>query len=946
VGPRALGTAKGHWPAPASTFVGRADELAALGRLLEGHRLVTVLGAPGIGKTRLALEWLHKSKAGELWPGGARFCDLSDASTADDVVRFFAKVLGVSLAGTAEASVPQLGAALASRPRTLVVLDNLEHLLDVTHPMLTAWLGEAPSAHFLVTSRERLKLDGEHVLELGPLPSSDERDDAVHLFVERARQIRAGYSVTPDERGILRELVGELDGNPLAIELAAARIRVLSPKEILARMPERFEVLVSERRGQPRRSALLEAIEESWILLSDAEREALADCAVFRGGFDLRAAEEVLTRGPNGAPPAADAPSLPAPVVDLLESLCDKSLVAIQRSGAGAPVRFVLLASIRAYALQHLDESQRTAALDRHARYCAKASAVWNVAVLGRDAPTALDELRADAENLTAAVGHLVAGPPEKGAADRALSIALALSVIFGADGPFALRASLLKEAISFADRSEGVDPELLAYALDASVLALVAVGEPVASRANAERSCALAETLGESFRGRAKSTLGLSFAMEGRVEDAARCLGESLAELRSAGDRLWEGRVLGRFAWLDWMTGKLESARDRFRLALELHRSTGDRVFEAMNGGYLAIVAHELGELVGPRRLLEHAIAEQQRLGHRRIEADLTAALGSLCHELGELDRARELQRDAFEIYRAVGHSRDQASLLCDIARVALDDGRVEDARAAFLEALPVARATENALTVAEAEAGLGAVAAGEGDLDEARACFERARASASPGSRWAAQVELLAMHLEIAEARAAFLEGDDAASKARLDRVCEVLREATVGASGGRIPFRERRIAVAALERAVRQASTWSRRAATSGPATAPGIGATDASGAEGARVLAVCRAKRTVRTPDGRTVALERHPALWRLTECFADARVCTPERALGVDELVAAGWPGERVRSDAGARRVYTALSTLRREGLRDVIVKRDQGYCFDPDVQVVFDTTTT
>jgi predicted ATPase len=912
-----------QWPIPASAFVGRHEELAALGDFVECHRLVTVLGAPGIGKTRVTLEWLRRESTKEgAFPGGVRFCDLSDTSSVEEVVRLVAKELRVALTAGVDANIGQLGAAIAGCQKTLLVLDHFEHVLEVAHPLVTAWLGQAPQAHFLLTSRERLKLEGEHVFELGPLHGSAGRDDAVALFEERAKAVGSVYPLADGDLTV-RELVDELDRNPLAIELAAARTRVLSPKEILDRMPQRFEVLVSDRRGQPRRSVLLEAIEESWNLLPDWGQAALTDCAVFRGGFDLTSAEQVL---------ALEAfPNSPS-VVDALESLCDKSLVAIRRTAVG--LRFALHASIRAYVVQCTSDPDRAgASRTRHALHFTRASEAWATELRGKDAPRALDQLRVEAENLTAALRFLWSGPATAQEANGALTIAITLASILAADGPFVMRAWALEEAISFADRT-APDPALVVEALDASVLALVAIGRPADSRANAERACAMAKSLGDTLLGRALSTLGLSFGMEGNAAEATRCLDDSLVHLRRARAPLYEGRVLGRFAWLEWMTGQLESARRRFQEALTLHRAVGDRTFEAMNSGYLAVVAHELGDLETPLTLLEHAIAEQQRLGHRRVEADLTSALGSLFHERGALDEARTLHRRALEIYRRVGHSRDHASLLADIAKVDLDEGCLNEARSALVEALPLAKATGNALTIGEAEALLGVICAHQGKLDESYSHLEAARNSTCAGPRGIELVELMQGHLDVAEARAAFDRGDPIAMAEHLAAARVRLAAGTAVASGGSLLFRERRLAVATLTRVIEEAATWGSGA---GPSDAP----SSAPNTSGEAILSVFPVQRSLLTPEGTSMELERHPALWRLVDCLLEAHELSPGQCLSVDNLVAAGWPDERVRGDAGARRVYTALSTLRRRGLRAWIVKREEGYGLAPHVQVVF-----
>lgn len=892
-----------RWPLPPTSFVGRAEEHAELARLVAAHGLVTVTGPPGIGKTRLALEWLRAMDE-DVFPGGVRFCSLGEATSAEEVVRLSAKALGVSLVGAAEKNAAHVGATLAQWAPNVLVLDNFEHVLDVAHPLVTAWREAAPHAHIVVTSRERLKLEGEVVFELGPL-----RDDAARLFVERAREVRTGYVLSETEAPVVAELVAELDGNPLAIELAAARARVMSPKEILARMSDRFEVLVAERRGQPRRSALLVAIESSYRLLPPWAQETLAACSVFRDGFDLRGAERVVD--------LASCPGAP-PVVDVVELLTDKSLVARSGALATGELRFGLHASIRAFAAQEL-AGRAPAVQDRHARHYAEASRVWSTALLGPDAPLALDAMRADVENLTAALRHLVA---TSNSPDDALAIAVPLATLLAADGPFTLRASALEDAIALADRSQGVDVSLLCEALDASVLAFVAIGRAAESHANAERAVALARDLPGSLRGRTLSTLALSHAMAGRIDEATQTLHEAVSAVR--GDTLHEGRILGRLAWLEWMTGALEAARDRFGEALLLHRRAGDRTFEAMNSGYLAIVAHELGDLESPRRLLEHAIAEQQRLGHRRVEADLLSALGCLAHEQGDLEEALAQQHRALGTYRRVGHTRDQASLLVDIGNGAFDASDLVAARVAYEEALSLARATANAFAVALAEAGLGIVAAREGDLDAARRHFA-AGAEAKSGARGEEIVGLMRGHLDLAEAKAAFDANDLVTMNDRLAAARDAL--ARVTPESGPIRMRDRRLTAATLARAIEDATTWVPRRASQRPPAEDGV-------------LTLCAAQRSVIVPDGAVVELERHPALWRLVEHFVDVHARSPGRSIPVDELVARGWPDERVRADAGARRVYTALSTLRSRGLRAFLRKSGDGYALVTSLRVV------
>jgi hypothetical protein len=263
-------------------------------------------------------------------------------------------------------------------------------------------------------------------------------------------------------------------------------------------------------------------------------------------------------------------------------------------------------------------------------------------------------------------------------------------------------------------------------------------------------------------------------------------------------------------------------------------------------------------------------------------------------------------------------------------MAKVAIDAGSLDEARASLTAALPLARATGNALTLGEAEAGLGVVCALEGALDDARAHFDRARASASPGPRGIDLVDLLRGHLDVAEARAHFDGGDTDAMNERLRTASARLREAT---TGGNLRFRERRLAVASLNRAIDDAASW-------GAPSRPTGDDTSSDRADTTPVLFVFLSRRSMTTPEGRQVELEKHPALWRIIAFLVEVHTRTPGQAVAVAELVSAGWPDERVRPEPGARRVYTALSTLRRRGLRAWIVKREDGYCLEPQLRAV------
>jgi len=347
--PEAPPAADHNLPVLATRFIGRAAELEQIDTLLsEGARLVTLIGPGGAGKTRLA------ARAGAAWcevrQQRVRFCDLSAAQDGPDMLAGVARALGGKLAGADPVSA--LGAALAGLDEALLILDNLEQIAAPAAVILSRWLQDAPGLRVLVTSRHRLRLHHEHLLEVGPL---DSEGDGSQLFTERAQRVRPELAVHTDaDRQTIAALVAALDGLPLAIELAAARSAVLSPRQLLERLSRPDTLGSGPRDGVARHQTMQRAIAWSWSLLSEAEQAALAQLSVFRGGFDVGAIEAVVRC-------STDAPAH----TELLQALREKSMV-IEQPGAD-PGRFRLLMTIREFAAARLS-SPSTVSL-RHARW-------------------------------------------------------------------------------------------------------------------------------------------------------------------------------------------------------------------------------------------------------------------------------------------------------------------------------------------------------------------------------------------------------------------------------------------------------------------------------------------------------------------------------------------------------------------------------------------------
>ena len=400
----------GAVPVPATPLVGRDDDVAAVGDLVraEGVRLVTLTGPGGVGKSRLAVEVAQR--VGPGFEDGARFVALSSVPAAELVTAAIAAALGLSTSGGA--LIADLKSYLRAR-RLVLVLDNFEQVMGAA-PVVAELLGAAPGVVALVTSRMVLRLSGEHEFPVPPLPvppigagwdaAEVQRCASVRLFVERARAASAGFELTSGNAGAVAEICRRLDGLPLAIELAAARVRLLPPQALLARLDDRMGLLTGGARDLPERQRTLRnTLDWSFDLLSAREQALFARLGVFAGTFDLPAAEAV------GAAAAAPAdPGRAGHVMDTLGSLVDSSLVQPQARD-GEP-RFGLLETIREYALERLrDGADWREAHDRHAAYFRALAEPAPAELQGPGQLAWLDRLEAEHGNLGAAMSWLVA---------------------------------------------------------------------------------------------------------------------------------------------------------------------------------------------------------------------------------------------------------------------------------------------------------------------------------------------------------------------------------------------------------------------------------------------------------------------------------------------------------------------------------------------------------
>ncbi|GMV39792.1 MAG: XRE family transcriptional regulator [Myxococcales bacterium] len=682
--------------APGPRFVGRARELAALRD--DPSRLVTLWGPGGIGKTRLALEHARREA------GAALVADAVEARDTDGLAAAVARALDAHLG--AGDPVARVGALLAARGDALLVVDNAEQATAAIGQAVAAWLEAAPALRVLVTTRERLRLPAEHVIEVGPLPlpDADEDTDATALLVDRVQRVAPGFAVTPATRARVAALLRALDGIPLAIELAAARFDVLGLDGLLE-----GGLLDLGARGLPdRQSTVRRALEWSWDLLGDPERRALAWLSVFRGGFHPSAALAVLGAG-------ALAP---------LGGLRDRSLLWSRVDDEGR-VRLGLLDAVRAFAAERLEASGDAAEAEaRHATWVLGAAEGW--VALGTAGVPRLEEEQANLVAVLERAGGTVS-------AGDALRAALALEPVMTSRGPLESYRSFLCRALALAP-----DHALAGQGRRARGRAAHLQGRAAEGHADLEAAITAAQRAGDPpAEADALADLGVLCQKERRLDEARACYERALALLGrepAAVGQAREGRLLGNLAAVHHDEGHLDQARAAYGTALERIRAADDPRLEGVFLGNLALLDQEAGDLGAAEARLDAAV--RLLAGRdRRLQGVARGNLGAVLLEGGRLDDAEAALVEAAATLASVG---DQRSLgLCEARLAALDAvrGRTRDARqradAARLRLGAIGDAVaQGAAQVAEACAEVAEAARAVAEGKDAGALLARARA------------------------------------------------------------------------------------------------------------------------------------------------------------------------------------------------------------------------
>ncbi len=610
-------------PDPRTRFIGREAALADLARLLPATRLLTLTGIGGCGKTRLALQFAQQQR--EAFADGAWFVDLAPLNDAERVAATCAAVLGIHEESDRPLMAPLLE-HLSAR-RTLLVLDNCEHVLDGVVALVDAVLRGSTGTAILATSRECLGVGGEQIYPVRSLSLPGSADlpavqaaESVRVFVDRARLALPEFEVDTCNAAPLAEICRRLDGIALAIELAAARATMLPVAEIAARLDDRFRLLTGGNRALPRHQTLQAAMQWSYELLTAKEQRLLRQVSVFAGGWTLAAAAEV------------------AQITDeyealaLLTALHDKSLLVVDRFDAGRRPRYRMLETVRQYAVARLDEcSEAEAARGRHAAHYVAWVEGAEPHARGPDQDAWVDRFRQEHENLIAALGWCSEG---MGDAQPGLRLAGASNFYWiwnGVEQGYRLTLAVLEHDVAAADT-----PARVSALRGAARLSLFR-GRYDESLAHAQAALAAARRIGAlQPLAQALDEVGSALNTLGRIDEALQCHEEALGLARRLGDRWPMLTLLNALAESRRSAGQLDEAEKHYREALAVAREQGGRlgIVVVLNNLIRVEVAKARPEAARPLALECLPLVRDQKVGVDLLEASVGLAACLADHE------------------------------------------------------------------------------------------------------------------------------------------------------------------------------------------------------------------------------------------------------------------------------------------------------------------------
>jgi len=718
---KSLSTHPNNLPEQLTSFIGRDTEIAEIEGLLTKTRVLTVTGSGGSGKTRLCLQVAAHSF--EQFPDGVWFVEFAPLADPALVPQTVSTVLG--LKERPGESITQTLLEHIKYKQLLLLLDNCEHLLDRCASLANLLARQCPRITILATSREPLGIAGERTYRVpslslpdrkqAPTPNTLSQYESVQLFIDRALLVRQDFQVSNNNAPAVASLCYHLDGIPLAIELAAARMRSLSVEEIDAKLDQRFRLLTGgSRTALPRQQTLRALIDWSYDLLRDPEKQLLQRLSVFAGGWTLAAVEAVCT----------DDDAEGAAALDLLTSLADKSLVLAEQTNGHS--RFGMLETVHRYACERLAErGGGDAVRQRHQDYFLALAEEAEPNLKGADQAVWLQCLEAEHENLRAALDWSLT---DAGSA-KGVRLCGALHRFWEARGHLSEGREWCERVLRKARGDERTRERAKAL-FSAGALSLHQ-GDYPAAGALLQESLAIRREVGErSAIAASLNTLGSVAHDQGDYPKARALYEESLAIRRGLGDRGGVADSLNNLGGVAHSQGDYAGARALLEESLAIQRELGDRGGIAASLNNLGYLAHNEGDYARARALHEECLAISRELEDRFLIAASLSNMGDVAGEMRDYPAAEALFVQSLAIRRELGDQRGIAVSLSNLGNVAQEQRDDPRARVLHEESLAIRRVLGDRCGIAGSLNNLGCVAQSQRDYCAARALHEESLA------------------------------------------------------------------------------------------------------------------------------------------------------------------------------------------------------------------------
>jgi predicted ATPase/class 3 adenylate cyclase/Flp pilus assembly protein TadD len=722
-------------PTPLTSFIGREKEIIEIKHLFSSVRLLTLIGPGGTGKTRLAVQ--VATELLNTFPDGVRFVELAPVADPTHLPQSIAATLGLH---------EEPGYALTKtitdylRPKSLLlILDNCEHLILACAQLAATLLQHCPKLKIMVSSREALGIGGELPFQVPSLtlPPTSPRHlppietltqyEAVRLFIERATSALPNFAVTNQNAPILAQICHQLDGIPLALELAAARIKTLRVEQIAERLDDRFRLLRdSSRSAIPRQQTLKALIDWSHNLLSADEQTLFRRLSVFSGGWTLEAAEGVC--GPGGQAHLSD-------VLDLLAQLVNKSLVVIERT-PGEEIRYHFLETIRQYAREKLLEAgEGEAVRHSHWAFFTTLAEVGEFQIRGAGQQQWLHKLDVEHDNIRIALDWaLQKSHPdspwlpsqEPPTAAYGLRLAVSLWWFWFLRGYASEGRGWLETLLERANANPAVPTIFRAKAMSRIGFLAFIQGSYEKAVALAREATTLCQESGDR-EGLAISlfVMGNVLRSLGKHEQSETAFQQSLALFQELKNEWGIALIIHMLGWTAFIKNDMGRAEALGRESLNLRRQLGVKIGMASSLDLLAAVARSLGDYEQAARLLEESLSLSRELKSRPVTAMSLRQLGYVAGQIGNYNQAIDLYEEALALNQELGDRSEMATLLLNLGIIAWRQGNYEKATAVLEQSQRIRQEIDDPYNLAFVQQALGDVALSQNQLSQAAALY-----------------------------------------------------------------------------------------------------------------------------------------------------------------------------------------------------------------------------